>query len=290
MSYNVDVSENQGVIRLLTLNHKVLRGLLLFGTVVGMGLTSATLPAQASNHYLKLPYQGYVRTRKTMYVGISQKHGKKYKPLLVKKGTVLQLYSQSENGHKVKASFTLGAVHYDKIRNLRYAQKPTIPLTKSNFKRVNLKAPIRATVLRQGTGFKLRKHGYSSAPLFYLTLDNYIQYYNISTVNRYDPCSQDMYVLDGLQEDVYKPSASAKMIKTTVKGNTTTVKYRPAIKGLPGKKIGRNTYQLKIKDLKKHVVFDDGTGSDEPIWDGGWDCYTVNGNPYYAGRMATTDI
>lgn len=48
MSYNVDVSENQGVIRLLTLNHKVLRGLLLFGTVVGMGLTSATLPAQAS--------------------------------------------------------------------------------------------------------------------------------------------------------------------------------------------------------------------------------------------------
>lgn len=289
MSYNVNVSENQGVIRLLTLNHKVLRGLLLFGTVVGMGLTSAKLPVQASSKYVSIPIGEYVRTKKAMYVGITQKHGKAYKPLLIKKGALLQVYDEIETSHQVKASFSLGAVHYNKMRNTRPSAKENIPLTKTNFRKVALKAPIRTITLRQGTGFIVGKDGHSAAPLFYLTLDNYIQYYSKARVDHYDPFSNNWYILSGIKGDMYKPTASSKITKTTVNGNTTTVQYHPAIKGIPGKKIGHHKYQIKIKDLKKHDMYHDLSGSDDIYWYGGWNNYTVNGKPYYAGSIDLTD-
>ncbi|KRO03866.1 hypothetical protein IV54_GL001933 [Levilactobacillus paucivorans] len=283
MSYNVDVSENQGGIRLL--NHKVLRGLLLFGAVVGMGLTSATLSAQASSKYVSLSNDWYVRTKKSMYLDIYQKHGKKYKPLLIKKGTLLvAIPSYKWHQDKVTAAFRFGAIHYSKLKNLRFPGDEDIPLTKANFKPVTLKAPIRSTILRPGIGFEKDKDSNFSTPAFYLTLDNYIQYYSKAAMDKYAP-GGDIIVNTGNEDDAYKPTASAKMTKTTVKGTTTTVQYRTPIKGIPGKKIGAHKYQIKIKSLRTEGHYNDTDPNDFDRWSGYWNNYTVNGKPYFSGFM-----
>jgi len=264
---------------LLSFKGKLAAGLLLAGAVVGM--LTAPASAQASSKYLTGQYGSYVRAKRDVYVGISQRHGQTYKPLLKKKGSLLFVTSSTQKfgSSVVKSSFTSGAVHYDRLKNLAFAMTDSVPLTKANFKKVTLKAPIRGTILRQGNGFKdTKKNGFAS-PMFYLTLDNYIQYYNQAEMNKYD--GGDMAVNYGTSVETYKPTASAKMTKTTVKGNTTTVQYNKYIKGLPGKKISAHTYQIKITDLKTK-----GSKSFEDDYYGGtWNNYTVNGNPYFSGMI-----
>jgi len=264
---------------LLSFKGKLAAGLLLAGAVVGM--LTAPASAQASSKYLTGQYGSYVRAKRDVYVGISQRHGQTYKPLLKKKGSLLFVTSSTQKfgSSVVKSSFTSGAVHYDRLKNLAFAMTDSVPLTKANFKKVTLKAPIRGTILRQGNGFKdTKKNGFAS-PMFYLTLDNYIQYYNQAAMNKYD--GGDMAVNYGTRVETYKPTASAKMTKTTVKGNTTTVQYNKYIKGLPGKKISAHTYQIKITDLKTK-----GSKSFEDDYYGGtWNNYTVNGKPYFSGMI-----
>ncbi|WP_395321970.1 hypothetical protein [Levilactobacillus parabrevis] len=265
---------------MLNFKGKLTAGLLLAGAVVSMGMLAAPATAQASSKYLTGQYGSYVRAKRDVYVGISQRHGHTYKPLLKKKGSLLFVTSSTQKfgSSVVKSSFTSGAVHYNRLKNLAFTMTDSVPLTKANFKKVTLKAPIRGTILRQGNGFKdTKKNGFAS-PMFYLTLDNYIQYYNQAAMNKYDNGGV-MSVNYGNSMEVYKPTASAKMTKTTVKGNTTTVQYNKYIKGLPGKKISAHTYQIKITDLKTK-----GSKSFEDDYYGGtWNNYTVNGKPYFSG-------
>lgn len=260
---------------------KYIAALLLLGAVTGVGLTAGTT-AHASSQYLTLGQSGYVRTKKTMYVGIYQKQGNTYKPLLKKKGSLLRVaqISQPTGTGPIKVSFTSGPVHYNRLNNLKFTGNATIPLTKANFKNVNLKAPIRGTVLRAGTGFKQdSNYNYGNSSAFYLTLDNYIQYYSKSAMTKYD-AGGDMVVTGGNAMEKYKPTASAKMTKTTVKGNTTTVQYNRAIKGIPGKKLGAHKYQIKITNRNTHGLK---YFSEEDR--GSWTNYTVNTKPYFVGMM-----
>lgn len=262
------------------LKGKSIAALMLLSAVAEIGLTAGTT-AQASSKYLNLGQSGYVRTKKAMYVGITQKQGNTYKPLLKKKGALLRVaqISQPTGKGPIKVSFTSGPVHYNRLRHLRFSSDATIPLTKANFKNVNLKAPIRGTVLRAGTGFKQDRHyNYGNSSAFYLTLDNYIQYYSKSAMTKYD-ASGDM-VITGHLTDNFKPTASAKMTKTTVKGNTTTVQYNRAIKGIPGKKLSAHNYQIKITNRNTHGLK---YFSEEDR--GSWTNYTVNAKPYFVGMM-----
>ncbi|NLR10254.1 MULTISPECIES: hypothetical protein [Lactobacillaceae] len=268
---------------MIKLKKTCVTALMLLGAVAGVSCATETT-AQASSKYLSLGQSGYVRTKKAMYVGIYQKHGNTYKPLLKKKGALLRVsgYVQQSSNGPVKVSFTSGAVHYSRLHNLKFSANATIPLTKANFKNVKLKAPIRGTVLRAGTGFKQDRHlNYGNSSAFYLTLDNYIQYYSKSAMVKYD-AGGDMVIDGGHTMDNYKPTASAKMTKTTVKGNTTTVQYDKYLKGIPGKKLGAHKYQIKIKNLKTlgHKYF----GEEDR---GSWTNYTINAKPYFAGMMYT---
>ncbi|MBT9676433.1 hypothetical protein [Levilactobacillus brevis] len=269
------------------LTHKYATALMLLGAVAGIGLTAGTTTAHASNKYLSgIGGNEYVRTKRAMYVGIYQKHGNTYKPLLKKKGALLKIngMTQKFGSPVIKVGFTSGAVHYNRLSKLRFTSTPTIPLTKANFKKVSLKAPLRTTVLRGGKGFKQdSKLNYGNGSAFYLTLDNYIQYYSKPAMLKYD--GGGTMVVDNGHNDSYsnfKPTVSAKMTKTTVKGNTTTVQYNKYIKGIPGKKLTAHKYQIKIKNLKTHggkYFSEEDRGS--------WDNYTVNNKPYFSGMMYT---
>lgn len=267
------------------LTHKYTTALMLLGTFAGIGIPTGTTTVRASSKYLSgIVGNEYVRTKKAMYVGIYKKHGNTYKPLLKKKGALLKIsgMTQKFGSPVVKVAFNSGAVHYNRLSKLRFSDTPTIPLTKANFKKVSLKAPIRTTVLRAGKGFKEDNKGnFGNGSAFYLTLDNYIQYYSKAAMAKYDG-GGTMYVADG-HNTTYsniKPTASAKMTKTTVKGNTTTVQYNKYIKGLPGKKLKTHKYQIKIKNLKTTGSADFGES-----WGGNWDNYTVNSKPYFSGMI-----
>ena len=243
--------------------------------------------AQASSKYLSINNysNAYVRTKRTMYVGIYQKHGNTYRPLLKKKGSLLKVTDTEQKTSKspVLASFTSGAVHYSRLTQLKFTDTPSIPLTKANFTQVTLKAPIRGTILRAGSGFKQDKAGnFGNSSAFYLTLDNYLQYYSKAAMIKNDPAGT-MFVTNG--RTAAKPSATAKMTKTTVKGNTTTVQYSSPIKGVPGNKLSAHNYQLKIKNLKTSGdnYFDDNS------WHGHWDNYTINNKPFFSGMIYDFD-
>ena len=105
-------------------------------------------------------------------------------------------------------------------------------------------------MLRAGNGFREdNKRNYGNSSAFYLTLDNYIQYYSKSALVKDD--AQGELVIDGRNAmENYKPTASAKMIKTIVKGDTTTVQYNKPIKGIPGKKLYTHKYQSQPRPFK----------------------------------------
>jgi len=240
------------------------------------------MTANASSSYLSMDQYHYVRTKKDMYVGIYQKHGNTYKPLLKKKGSLLRVagITQKSSNGPIMASFTSGAVHYNRLKQLKFTDNSTIPLTKANFKKVTLQAPIRGSVLRAGSGFKMDSHGnFGNGSAFYLTLDNYLQYYSKSAMAKYD-AGGTMVIDGGHQIDNFKPTASAKMTKTTVKGNTTTVQYSTPIKGIPDKKLSAHKYQIKITDLKTK-----GNKSFGESYGSSWDNYTINSKPYFSGMI-----
>lgn len=152
-----------------------------------------------------------------------------------------------------------------------------VPFTKANFKLVNLKAPIRTLLFQSGTGFKVnaKKDGLVTTPGFYLTLDNYLQYYSASALAKVAPSGLSKTVR-GMS--VWKPTASVKVSKVTVKGRTTTIDYAKPLKGMPNQKIS----SLKIvHNPKQHhaTFFPDGYTEDAT-----WTTYKVNGKTYYVGQ------
>lgn len=270
---------------MIKLKCRYVTALVLLSAAIGAGSAVGTeTTANASSKYLSLGQSGYVRTKRAMYVGIYQKHGNTYKPLLKKKGALLRVAAvqQASGRGAVKVSFTSGAVHYSRLSKLRFTTRATIPLTKANFKNVKLKAPIRGTVLRAGKGFKRdSQFNYGNSSAFYLTLDNYLQYYSKAAMTKYDPMGE-MVIDGGHTMDNFKPTASTKMTKTTVKGNTTTVQYRHYIKGIPGKKLGAHKYQIKITN--RRTLGGRNFGEEDR---GSWTNYTVNAKPYFAGMIYT---
>lgn len=257
-----------------------------------MGLAYGGINAQAatkkSSPYLNSSTQ-YVRLKKTMYVGISQKSGSTYKPLLKKKGSLLAVAGVGGAANDtdkagnviIRAAFTSGAVHYNRLKNLKYKGMISIPFKKSDFQPVKLKAPIRTMLFQQGTGFKsLGAWKYATPAAFYLTLDNYLQAYSSTAMANRVGGAWKM-----TDNSLWKPTSSVKVSKVTVKGNTTVIDYAKPLAGVPNKKISQHHYRLTIKDLKqKHSQsFDpvDDTYDSEGIWND----YTVNGQSYFVGQL-----
>ena len=263
----------------------------LVGLFVGGGVTAqaTALPGTAKSAYLRNT-TGYVRLKKTMYVGIYQKSGKKVKPLLKKKGSLLaiggiggaQADKDKAGNIVIRAAFTSGAVHYQRLKKLSYNGKISIPFTKAHFKTATLKAPVRTLLFRKGTGFETNEMGLITPAAFYLTLDNYLQSYSATAMAKFSPSGSEGRLA---AYEVWKPTSAVKVSKVTVKGRTTTIDYRQPVAGMPNKKVAKHHYRLTIKDLnQKH------SQSFFPVDDtydsqGTWNDYTVNGKRYYVGSM-----
>lgn len=260
-------------------------------TTLGLGTTSANA-ATTSDPYLS-GNTGYVRTKKAMYVGISKKTNGKYRAVKVKKNTLLEVTSTmstgtANGGVKTTALLTYGVVNYQRAKTLKYKDKATIPFTKANFKRVSLKAPIRTQIFLAGKGYTANSDNTAANKTagFYLTLDNYLQYYSK------DAMTKDEFLFGSrwaTTTRVYKPTQSVKVTKVTVKGNTTKIDYRKPLKGLPNKKLSKNHYRLTITNLKTT-----GTLGILPVDDtynaiASWTNYTVNGKAYHFGEIEYGD-
>lgn len=258
-----------------------------FGGVTAQA--KAPLPGTAKSDYLS-NQTSYVRLKKTMDVGILRKSGKTYKPLIKKKGSLLAVEGvgatsadKDKKGNIViRAAFSSGAVHYNRLKKLQYKGKISIPFTKANFKPVKLKAPMRTLLFQKGTGFKAAgDFTFTTPAAFYLTLDNYLQAYNATAMKKYAPNGGTHTMWS---QDVWKPTSSVKVSKVTVKGAKTIVDYRKPVKGLPNKKVAKHHYRLTIQQLK-------GTHSQMffPVDDtfdsqGTWTNYKVNGKKYFVGQ------
>lgn len=74
-----------------------------------------------------------------------------------------------------------------------------------------------------------------------------------------------------------------------MKGNTTTVDYAKALKGLPNKKVGKHHYRLTITNKK--TTGNLGMLPMDDVFDlyGTWTNYTVNGKPYFFGELEYGD-
>lgn len=271
-----------------------MKKLLLGVTLVAAGILGFTESAHAASS----PYQEagkagttqYVRLKKTMDVGVYQQSGGHYKKLLKKKGSLLEVFGVNRNAINGKyvptVALTSGAIHYNRAKKLTYKTMDSrhamlIPFTKANFKPVKLKAPIRTLLFQSGTGFKLNanKDGLVTTPGFYLTLDNYLQFYSASDLAKVAPSG--LYkTVNGM--NVWQPTASVKVSKVTVKGQTTTIDYTKPLKGMPNQQISKGHYRLKIvHNPKQHhaTFFPDGYTEEAS-----WTTYKVNGKSYYVGQ------
>ena len=126
---------------------------LVAASVIGFAGT-AQAATKSSSPYLsdnsKPGTTQYVRLKKTMDVGFTQKSGGHYKKLLKKKGSLLEVMSVNRNeinGEYVPTvGLTSGAVHYNRAKNLKYSTMDNmhaklVPFTKADFTPVKLKAP-----------------------------------------------------------------------------------------------------------------------------------------------------
>lgn len=259
--------------------------------LAAIGASGVTAHA-ATSQYLT-GNTGYVRTKKSMYVGIYQKKNGKYHQVKVKKNTLLNAEGTmstgaASGGVKTTALFTYGVVNYARANQLKYKERATIPFTKANFKRVSLKAPIRTQIFKVGKGYTANSDNSNAAPTpgFFLTLDNYLQYYSKAQMAKDSELMSQRWA--GTSRN-YKPTRSVKATKVTVKGNTTTVDYAKALKGLPNKKVGKHHYRLTITNKKTKGSL--GMLPMDDVFDlyGTWTNYTVNGKPYFFGELESGD-
>ncbi|WP_143461612.1 hypothetical protein [Levilactobacillus enshiensis] len=230
----------------------------------------------------------YVRTKRAMFVGISKKVNGQYHAVKVKKNTLLYVEGTSADHSGVKAAFSYGVVNYNRAQTLKYKNGMTIPFTKANFKPVRLKAPIRTQIFLAGKGFTANAANTNAAPTagFFLTLDNYLQFYERSAMAKNDFLFGSRRATTNR---VYKPTQTVKTTKVTVKGNTTTVYYQQPVKGLPNQKISQGHYRLKITNQKTMgqlgIQLVDGSYAQNATWTN----YTVNGKPYHFGEVESAD-
>lgn len=260
------------------------------------GLTSGTTARAIAHNQLEyLPDSTeYVRTNRTMDVGLSRKTHGRYHRCLVSKGTLLQVDGvggndhQDQNGHwEVLAAFTTGAVHYDRLKRLRFTHKTcTIPFTKANFTAVKLDTPLRTQLLQAGSGFKAGHHRKFTTPAaFYLTLDNYLQYYSPKMMKH--ARNGALAQLSG--RNLLKPTQAVKIDRVRVNGRTTTLDYRQAVRGLPNRRLGDHHYQLTITHLKGQHINDFFPQNGTFGASASWTTYRVNQQAYFSGQ-ATTGI
>lgn len=267
-----------------------------FGTVLGLlGLASGQLTANADS-FNTISRSDYVKTTRAMYTGqYYWNNGKRGSKIITPKGTILRNDGVGEDrtstgSFKYSINLSRGDLHHDAEKHIDETGRP-IAFKSSDFKAYHPKMSVRTRVLQSGTGYT---HDATNRykPMFHITLDGYLEYYNSALLKKYqiyDP--NEMNELRDLPNgsntaftpyylNLIKPTASRKVSTYRIKGNSTYLYYSKPIYGLTEKKVSSHSYRLTI--TKQGPTFSKTWhNTDEDFTVAQWDRYTVGGHNFY---------
>ncbi|EHO53075.1 hypothetical protein [Lentilactobacillus kisonensis] len=257
-------------------------------TIIGVGaalLLSATVSAHAYTDLGSNSHIQYVKVKRPLFTGQYTKiHGKKGQPIITPKGTILQVESTTYSGKGPShALLSRGVISYQKQQRIYQPDNSYIKHYNTKyFSPYKLRLPVRTLALQAGKGFTNNKAGYYK-PIFYITLDGYLQYYTTPRLKHYGAQNswQSTKGVPAVDNPIWtiKPSVSEKIGTFKSKGNTSYVYYQKPIKGLAAKKVSAKYYRLTIKKGQtQNKIWHYG---DEDTRLGIWTNYTVGGNPFY---------
>lgn len=259
--------------------------------IAGAAVAILSFPAVAAHAYTDLGNNSniqYVKVKRPIFTGQYTKiNGKRGHKIITPKGTILKVEGSVSTGDgPSSAQLTRGLVSYQKQQHIYQVTKgPELNVKQYNtkyFTSYKLKLPIRTLALQAGNGYTNNKAG-NYRPIFYITLDGYLQYYTTARLKHYGVLNswQSTKPVAAVDNPLWtiKPSASVKLSTFKVKGNTSYVYYKKAIKGLPAKKVSSKYYRLAIKKL----------GTQNKKWHTGdkawprasWTTYNVGGRSFY---------
>lgn len=259
---------------------KIIGGIAAIGTATLIGLTTTTHAYSDLGANTNIQY---VKVKRPLFTGQYTKvNGRKGQKVITPKGTILKV--EQTNG-KSQAYLTRGAISYQKQQRI-YQPSQSVPYTKhyttQYFTPYKLKLPVRTRALQLGKGYTNNKSG-DYKPIFYITLDGYIQYYSTPRLKHYkiqnsQESSTQTRAIDNPTWTI-QPTTTEKVNTFKTKGNTSYVYYKKGIKGLPDKKVSSNYYRLAIKKLNAQNKL---THYGDEDWQlATWVTYNVGGHHFY---------
>lgn len=231
----------------------------------------------------------YVKLKRPMFTGYYTKvNGHKGHRIIMAKGTIMQVLSYSDN----TVGLSYGLISYQKQQHI---YKPTHPADYNTphyntkyFTPYKLKLPVRNLPLQNGREYTNSKTD-NYKPIFYITMDGYLQYYSHARLKHYD-VKNIFESKSGAQYENplwrIKPTASVKVNHYKTIGRTSYVYYKKPIKGLGEKKVSSTYYRLAVKrGANKSQTWRSG---DEAftVW---WTTYNVGNHPFYFIREMEAD-
>ncbi|GHP14939.1 hypothetical protein YK48G_23640 [Lentilactobacillus fungorum] len=261
---------------------------IMLGIGAAMFLAS-TISAHAYTSLANNSNIQYVKVKRPLFTGQYTKvNGKKGHKIITPKGTILKVEGvvDTPNNHQASVQLSRGAISYQKQQRIYQATKPSSayikPYTTKYFTPYKLRLPVRTQALQAGQGFTNTQAGYYK-PIFYITLDGYLQYYTTARLKHYGiqnswESTKEVAAVDNPIWTI-KPSAAEKISSFKSKGNTSYIYYKQPIKGLPQKKVSARNYRLTIKkgQTRNHTWH----YGDEDFRLGIWTPYNVGGQPFY---------
>lgn len=258
---------------------------LIVSGILSIGVLLA-LPASA-HAYTNLGENSdiqYVKVKRPLFTGQYTKvNGKKGHKIITPKGTILKV--EATNGGSW-AYFTRGAISYKMQQRIYQVPQTTKTYNKhyttKYFRPYKLKLPVRTLAFQAGTGFTNSKAG-NYKPIFYITLDGYLQYYSTPRLKHYGiqnswEATHESRAVDNPIWTI-KPTTAVKIYSFKTKGETSYIYYKKPVRGLTEKKVSAKYYCLSI--TKHQTVSKKWNYGDEDWKQGIWTRYTVGGHQFY---------
>ncbi|WP_223602576.1 hypothetical protein [Lentilactobacillus otakiensis] len=203
----------------------------------------------------------YVKLKRPMFTGYYTKiNGHKGHRIITPKGTIMQVLSYSDN----TVGLSYGLISYQKQQHI---YKPTHPADYNTphyntkyFTPYKLKLPVRNLPLQSGREYTNSKTD-NYKPIFYITMDGYLQYYSHARLKHYDVKN----IFESKSSAQYenplwriKPTANIKVNHYKIIGKLPMCIIRGLSKVLRRRKFQRNIIvwlsKEELTNLKRGVV------------------------------------
>ncbi|GAA3184838.1 hypothetical protein [Lentilactobacillus kefiri] len=267
----------------------VIKNTMLIAGIIVIGIMVSPRVAKAYTNLGDNLNIDYVQLKRPMFTGYYTKvNGHRGHRVITPKGTIMKVLGMS--GTTVSLSYDL--ISYQKMQRM---YKPTHPASYNTphyntkyFRPYKLKLPVRDVPMQSGKGYVYSKAAYYK-PIFYITMDGYLQYYSNARLKHYDVKN----IFESKSGSQYanplwqiKPTASVKINHFKTVGKTSYVYYKKPVKGLVEKKVSSKYYRLSIK---KGVNKTQSWGNEDSAWTVWWTTYTVGGHPFFFIREEEAD-